>query len=335
MNILNLKITRVLSLVLALLMMFVFCSCKKSGDSDATSSDSTYTVNSTNEEDVSSETVSDVSSDSSEDAVSSDDAPSSSQTPSSSSGATSSVVQLPTTTNPAGKEILGSGTKADPYLELPNVSDDYMSVTTVSIPAGKTVHYGIQRVVGTILTIENANAYVVFNGTRYDAKNGKVSFEVADAKALASDNIKFEIGNKGTAAASFKLVFTNKTGSRENPTTVKTLGTNVTVNLEADNGTGHYYKYIAEKAGKLRFYMSSTADSVISVTDNATSKNLIGNYTKSTGKLTDPDNGDAVVEYIELEVAKGDEIIINVGATPNKRGKYPAATITWSAKYGA
>lgn len=335
MNILSSKITRILSLALALLMMFVFCSCKKSGDSDATSSDSTYMVNSTGGEDNSSETVSDVSADSSEENVSSEDTSSSQQTQSSSSGATSSAVQLPTTTNPAGKEILGSGTKADPYLELPNVSDDYMSVTTVSIPAGKTVHYGIQRVVGTILTIENANAYVVFNGTRYDAKNGKVSFEVADAKALASDNIKFEIGNKGTAAASFKLVFTNKTGSRENPTTVKTLGTNVTVNLEADNGTGHYYKYIAEKAGKLRFYMSSTADSVISVTDNATSKNIMGNYTKSTGKLTDPDNGDAVVEYIELEVAKGDEIIINVGATPNKRGKYPAATITWSAKYGA
>lgn len=333
MNIFNLKITRVLSLALALLMMFVFCSCKKSGDSDATSSDATYTVNSTNEEDNSSETVSDVSSESSEEAVSSEDAPSGADTPSSSSGAVSSAVQLPTTTNPQGVEILGAGTKDNPYLELPNVSDNFMSVTTVSIPAGKTVFYGIQRVVGTILTIENANAYVIYNTTRYDAKNGKVSFEVVDAKALASDNIMFEIGNKGASAASFKLIFTNKTGSRENPTSFKTLGTNVTVNLEADNGTGYYYKYIAEKAGKLRFYMSSTVDGVISITNNATSKNLIGNYTKSTAKLTDPDNGDAVVEYIELDVAKGDEIVINVGAVPNKRGKYPAATITWSAKF--
>lgn len=335
MNILNLKITRILSFMLAVLMMFVFCSCKKSGDSDATSSDAAYTVNSTSdEEDSSSETVSDISSESSEETVSSENAPSSPATPSSSSGVVSSAVQLPTTTNPAGEEILGSGTKADPYLELPNVSDDYMSVTTVSIPAGKTVHYGIQRVVGTILTIENANAYVVYNNTRYDAKNGKVSFEVVDAKALASDNIKFEIGNKGASAASFKLIFTNKTGSRENPTSVKALGTNVTVNLEADNSTGHYYKYVAEKAGKLRFYMSSTADSVISVTNNNSSKNIIGNFAKSSGKLTDPDNGDAVVEYIELDVAKGDEIIINVGTAPNKRGKYLAATITWSAKYG-
>lgn len=334
-NIFNFKFTRIFCFVLAVLMMFTFCACKKNPDSDVTSSDVTYTASGADvdSDDSSADEESQVSSENTESAVSSQDTTSSKPSQSSSSTTTSSATQLPTATNPEGEQILGSGTKADPYLELPNVSDDYMSVTTVSIPAGKSVFYGIQRVVGTILTIENANAYVVFNSTRYDAKNGKVSFEVADAKALASDNILFEIGNKGTSAVSFKLIFTNKTGSRENPTVVKTAGANTTINLEADNGTGHYYKYVAEKAGKLRFYMSSTVDGVVSVTNNTTSKNIIGNFTKSTGKLTDPDNGDAVVEYIEFDVAKGDEIIINVGAVPNKRGKYPAATITWSAKF--
>lgn len=325
------KMTRVLCLALAILMAFAFCACKKNADSDVTSSDATYTANNTEGEDNSSDTVSDASSETS-DVTSSEDTFSANQPQSSSQAPSSSVTQLPTTTNPQGVEILGAGTKDNPYLELPNVSDNFMSVTTVSIPTGKTVFYGIQRVVGTILTIENPNAYVIFNGKRYDAVGGKVSFEVADAKALASDNIMFEIGNKG-AAASFKLIFTNKTGSRENPTIVSSLGSNITSNIVADNSSGVWYKYTAAKAGKLCFYMSSIADGVISVTNNTTSKNEIGNFTKSTGKLTNPDDGDAVIEYVELEVAKGDEVVINVGVTPNKRGKYLAAKITWSIKY--
>ena len=334
-------ISAIICIILTFSLVFTLCSCKKNGE-DVISSNSTYAFNDSsideaNETDSSNETEETEGTDSSSEDEASSNTSSTGSTSvlQNSTSTVGSAVQLPTATNPEGVEILGSGTKDDPYLELPKISDDYMSVTTVSIPAGKTVHYGIQRVVGTILTIENANAYVVYDGKRYDANGGKVSLEVVDAKALASDNIKFEIGNKGGVAASFKLIFTNKTGSRENPTVIKTTGTNNTVNLEADNSVGHYYKYVAEKAGKLRFYISSNADSVISVTDNSTSKNIIGNYIKSSNQLTDPDQGDAVVEYIELDVTKGAEIIISVGATPNKRGKFPAASITWSVKYGA
>lgn len=314
--------SRVLALMLCVAFTISLCACKK--DADNASSDSTATF--ANNDSSVTESAEDTSSTNSTAEVTSSDT-------ASVGSDVQSVVQKPVTTNPAGVEILGSGTKADPYLELPNVSDDFMSVTTISIPAGKSVYYGIQRVVGTILTIESSNAYVVFGSTRYDAKNGKVTLEVTDAKALASDNILFEIGNKGGAAASFKLVFTNKTGSRENPTILKTVGADVKISLEAENSTGHYYKYVAEKAGKLRFKISANVDSVISVTNNSNSKNILANYSKTKNELTDPDNGDAVVEYVELEVTKGDEIVINVGTIPNKRGKYPAADIVWSGKY--
>ena len=315
-------------LLMTLCMVASLCACKVTVDVDDTSSDSvTFTV-----DDDSKVEGADATSSEEEDAVSSD-AGSSDTAQDSSSTASTGASQLPTATNPEGEEILGSGTKSDPYLELPNVTDEYMSVKTVSIPAGKSVYYGIQRVVGTILTINNANAYVVYNGTRYDAVGSKVSFEVIDAKALASDNIIFEIGNKGSAATSLEIRFTNKIGSRENPTVVTKLGTDYTVNLEEDNSTGHNYKYIAEKAGKLRFTISATADSVISITDNSTSKNVIGNYTKKSGELTDPDQGDAVVQYVEIEVTKGAEILINVGTTPNKRGKYSTNKITWNGKF--
>lgn len=320
------RISAILCVLLSLCVVMSLCSCKKNNsEDDSTSSGTSYSV-----DDSSMPEIDDASS--AEDASSeesSDEQPSSDASDGGSSTG-SSAVQLPTATNPEGEEILGSGTKADPYLELPNIADTHMSVKTISIPAGKSVFYGIQRVAGTILTVENANAYVVYEGKRYDAQGGKVSFEVVAPKALASDNILFEIGNKGGAAATFTLVFTNKTGSRENPT-VAAMGKSYNVSLNAEDSTGHYYKYIAEKAGKIRFKVSGTVDSTISVTNNTNSKNLIGNYVSK--KLVDPDNGDAVVEYIELEVAKGDEIIINVGTLPNKRGKIVANTITWSASF--
>lgn len=313
---------RLLAFILALSFIFTFCACK--GDDEVDSSSATaYSANNSSDVDTADDNQSDTAS---EDA-------SSNTSSTASSAQTQSVVQQPVATNPDGEEILGAGSKNEPYLELPKIFDDYMSVTTVSIPAGKSVYYGIQRVVGTILTIESANAYVVFGTTRYDAKNGKVTLEVADTKALASDNILFEIGNKGTAAASFKLIFTNKTGSRENPTVMKTLGSDVKISLKEESSTGHYYKYVAEKAGKLCFKLSSSVDSVISITNNSNSKNIIANYKKSSNQLTDPDQNDAVINYIELDVNKGDEIIINVGATPTKRGKYPAADIVWSGKF--
>lgn len=323
-----------LSLIMVLCMVLALCSCKKNGSDTDSSSDlslsSDYVSAGSYSADESDDSSDEATDSSSEAADSSAQQTSGGAT--SSSGGTASAVQLPTTTNPSGEEILGAGTKDNPYLELPKVSDTHMSVTTVSIPAGKSVYYGIQRVAGTILTIENANAYVIYESDRYNANGGKVSFEVVAPKALASDYISFEIGNKGSAAASFTLIFTNKTGSRENPTTAS-MGKSFSVSLEAEDSTGHYYKYVAEKAGTIRFTVSGTTDTAISVTNNSNSKNVIGNYAKSSNQLTDPDNGDAVVEYIELEVAKGDEIIINVGTLPNKRGKYSANTISWSGNY--
>lgn len=230
------------------------------------------------------------------------------------------TTEPPTVTNPDGEEIIGAGSAGQPYLEIPG-SD--MTVTTVSIPAGKSVHYDIYRVGGMYFTINDANAYVIYEGTRYDAINGKVSFKVGNA--LASDAVSFEIGNKGSSAASFTISFTNPTGSFANPTAVNTLGGDVTVSLAEGIEVGHYYKYYAEKTGKIRFYMTATVDSVMLVTNNRNS----AQRTSEADALTDEQGR----QYIELEVNQGDELIINVGAKPNKRGKYPATEITWRGEF--
>ena len=139
--------------------------------------------------------------------------------------------------------------------------------------------------------------------------------------ALASEAVIFEVGNTG-GDASFTLVFTNVTGSQANPVIISSMGADNTVNLPEGDSDGYYYKYIAEKSGTIRFTMTASADSILSVTNNR----------NSAQRTTEADLVEGT-NYIELEVTAGDEIVILVGAKPNLRNQYPAATITWNGKY--
>ncbi len=235
---------------------------------------------------------------------------------------TDEVVQKPVDTNPEGEEILGEGSVDTPYMEIPD--GETMTVTTVAIPAGGVLYYEIYRVGGMILTIEDANAYVEYNGNRYDAQNGVVSFQIENA--LASDSISFAFGNNGSSEASFVVSFSNVTGSYQNPTIIETMGEDNQVSLEEGNDVGHYYKYYAEQTGTIRFYLTASVDSIIVVTNN---RNSAQRSNDGEEVLAD-ENGES---YFELEVEEGDEIIITVGAKPNKRGKFPATDITWRGNY--
>lgn len=238
------------------------------------------------------------------------------------------------TTTPSSEEedILGQGTKDNPYLETPD--SDNMTVKTVEIAAGKTVHYGIYRVSGMYLTIENANAYVIYDGKTYNASNGKVSFKV-ETDAVASDAIYFEIGNKGSASATFTLKFTNPTGTQMNPTKIDNVtksGNTFDLSLADGNTTGYYYKYKAQTTGTIKFYISSftsktaSAEGLMSVTNNNTSQQK----TFSEDEVLVDANGN---KYILMDVTAGDEVIINISTTGAGRVKYPAADIKWVAQY--
>jgi hypothetical protein len=216
-------------------------------------------------------------------------------------------------------EVVGSGTEADPYLVIPN---EDMHVVTVNIPAGKDVYYNIYRVGGMNLKIKSKDVYIIYDGKTYNPKSGTLSLSIEDA--MASEAISFRIGNNASSEQSFELVFSNPTGSYMNPTKVDDLKDEKFIEIEADNAVGHYYKYVAEKKGTIVFAMSATADSTLSVTNN---RNSAQRTTEADG------SADGDVKYVEIEVEKGDELIINVGALPNRRGKYPATDITWSAEY--
>ena len=236
------------------------------------------------------------------------------------------VTQAQTTTPPetsaSGLDLIGLGSASEPYLEIPALGNNSSYVTTVAIPAGGSKFYSIQRIGGMVVTINDANAYVICNGTRYDAQNGKVSFIAPDA--LKSDFIPLEIGNKGGAATSFTLVFTNLVGTQANPSVLSSMGNTNTISLAAGDSDGYNYKYKAERAGTIRFYISASVTSILTVTNN---RNSSQRTTESDGQT------DANGTYVEMEVQAGDELIIIVGAAPDRRNKFPATTINWYGKY--
>ncbi len=239
---------------------------------------------------------------------------------------TSGDVEEPTINiNPDGVEIYGSGTADDPYLDTPNA--DTHIVKTLVIPAGTSVFYSIYRVGGRMLTIDSSNVFVVCDGKKHTQQNGTVSFKVVDA--LASEAVSFEIGNTGATDVSFTIKFIDEHGSMQNPTVIQTIGDEVSLDLAEGNETGHFYKYTAKQTGTLKLYiLSGTEKGILLATNN---RNSAQRSTESSeeGEVKTDELG----TYIELEVENGDEIVINVGAKPNKRGKYPAITIKWLAKY--
>ena len=225
--------------------------------------------------------------------------------------------------NTGGQEILGAGSASQPYEVIPDLST--MTVTTVTVPANSKLYYNIQRVGGMWLAINDADAYVIeADGTRHDAKNGKVGFTVENA--MANEYVSLQIGNNSSVAKNFTIKFSNVKGSYQNPEKITTAG-QYSTHLSAGNEVGYYYKYVAEKKGTIRFYIVSESTKCgINVTNNRNSANRTFQADVQE---------DAKGRYVELSadfVEAGDQIMIVVYAE-KYRGSIPAADVTWEIVY--
>ncbi len=216
-------------------------------------------------------------------------------------------------------EIVGSGTKDDPFLLIPGES---MMITTYEIGADETQYYGIYRIAGLDVTVDSEDLYVVCDGEKHTPKNGSVKFRVY--AAMASEAILFEITNTSTETKTFDIKFENPVGTYANPVEI-TVGKDFKVSLLENDEVGYYYKHIAEKDGVIVFKLVASTEGYLVVTNNRS-------YAQRTSD-EDGTVGDDGAKYVEIEVLKGDELVINVGATPNKRGKRPAIDITVSCDY--
>ncbi len=204
-------------------------------------------------------------------------------------------------------------------------------LVTVKIAPNSTVFYKIGRVSNKILTINSANAYVIYNGTKYEAKNGVLSFFVASDE-LASAQIMFEIGNKGSKGESFTVQFTSKLGSSDNPEEIKSIDTKFSTSVNKDNDQGYFYKYKASNTGKIKFYLLS---------DSTKYKLSVGQSLKEFNNVVAWGISDVIEEAtyyrvskdstgicVEFDVKNGDEFTIIVSPLSDE-GTDSAVTIDW------
>jgi len=167
--------------------------------------------------------------------------------------------------------------------------------------------------------INDPDLYVIDSaGNRHDS-----SFTVENA--MANEYVSFQIGNKGGAAKTFTLKFSNIRGSWENPEGLSGNGP-FSKSLPAGDEVGHWFSVKAAQGGTLRIYMSATVDTEMSVQNTDPNKTIARKFTEDV-------QSDEKGSYIEIPVSAGEEILIHIQAIKPTRGSVPATTATFELAY--
>ena len=193
------------------------------------------------------------------------------------------------------------------------------------VKANHLVYFDLMKVNDTTLTIKNKDAYVIYNGVKYEAVNGVVSVPNLYSQ-YTNMPVSIQIGNKGTSDAIFDVVLSYPAGHLMNPN-VLSMGA-FSVDVKKNNEQGVYYKWTPTQAGMLTLTLdkvtgkSGEVQAGISVT--VTGADLIPHQ-----YLLSEVEGNTLT----VEVKSGDSVVINVGVLPNAQNKYLAATIDITAAF--
>ena len=209
------------------------------------------------------------------------------------------------------------GTESNPIEILPDATEFEAKVS-----AGKELHYEIPKVSNMILTIEDADAYVIYEDEKYEAKDGLVSLVISAPDPYTP--AKFIIGNSGSSDKTFKLTLSAVKGTMMNPYELQ-VGEVVT-EIEAGNEQGVYHTFTATENGTVTYKPITSQDDV---KFDVTLYNL-DTYANRT--LSADANEDGTVSVV---VDKGNVVQIIVATLPDENNEYPAATIKGELSFEA
>lgn len=220
------------------------------------------------------------------------------------------------------------GTKEKPigcFPDLDSTDTVALTVTLPKIPANGALYFDLYRIGGRVITINDANAYVIYNDVKYTPVNGKIQFVAEDV--MADRAISVQIGNTSATEKSFVLNCAAIVGTYDNPQIITTLSAgSFSAHLQEGNDQGYYCKYIAESTGTLHLQLESA-------TNNAKVYFIVTNQVTYANRSNGEEGEFEGENYVEVEVSKGDEILIVIGAEPVKR-VYPETDVVWSGNCG-
>lgn len=147
-------------------------------------------------------------------------------------------------------DVAAPGTETNAYTEfLYALPDTPMSV---AIPTDSTIYYHFYNADDTLLTIEDGDAYVIYNGATYTAdEEGIVSVHV-----LAEENmpVQLQLGNSSGAEEMYALKFIVPYGREENPEKISSLEE---ISLTLAAGDTYYYSYEPLEDGTVSLTLES------------------------------------------------------------------------------
>lgn len=198
--------------------------------------------------------------------------------------------------------IYKPGTENNPHYIIGN------PFVTERIPAGGAVYYQSYMVHGMVLIIQDADAYVTYNGTTYGADaNGIVRVPIANGNPM-SPPVVLVVGNTGASGEKYTLNFTYPAGTFQNPEKLPAAGT-FTTKLEEADDDGYYYSWTADQAGTISFMI----DQVTEGTEGDIRLTSSGSYSSpwlTEDGVTDADGN----TWVSMDVQPGDELTIQVVA---------------------
>lgn len=239
-----------------------------------------------------------------------------------SSGNTNTDTDTDTDTDAKEETVTVSdpGTQGNPYTET--LADLPDSIGTVVIPAGSAMYYHLYNVDGLVLTIEDKNATVIYNEATYTADdNGVVTVELASAEAETLTPVVLQISS--SVHASYLMNFAEHLGGVTNPEILESLE-KIEVTLEEGDQNGYYYQWTATETGTVTFAVDGVepvefgCDIILTNGETAVKMSESG-VADEMGRMT-----------VSIDMAEDDEISIQVVATPEGEGSYPAEKITIS-----
>ena len=216
-----------------------------------------------------------------------------------------------------GTDAEGDGSLKNPFLMVETNFE-------ASVEPEQVVYYQMYKVNGMILTIKDKDAYVIYNGETYNAKDGVVSL------TLVTEDVSipavFGIGNSGKEKKTFDINVEFKIGSSGKPYEL-TLG-KVDVNVEANNDQGIYYLYKAKESGTITISCLSGTEGV---------EYLFSLYNLNTYAMKNSEE-DTQTDVkgnpsVSIVVNKGDEVQFSVGTLPGEGNEYPAGNFTFDVTF--
>ena len=200
------------------------------------------------------------------------------------------------------------GSRGNPY----TLSYAECPTYSVEIPAGTAVWYKLSGFgEDGYLTVEGANAYVIIGNSRVNATNGKLTVPAY---------VNMQIGNSGSAPATFRFSASITEGTEMNPEDL-TVGTHPVV---LDASEYYFFDYVAKRPGTAtvtvsgdnwRFWLShldANGTAIIDAEDHREAR------------------GDAAT--VTVEMAVGQSIVIKLG-TMNASWTSPGGELTVTFQY--